>query len=76
MLCRDETCGFGVGVWRCVCVCVCVARAYWKHKQLILFPLFRESIEDVEQSRYRSEAQNSEREEGKPFFKNGEGKFS
>lgn len=55
----------------CVCVCVCV----WKNEQLILFPLIRKPIEDVEQSRYRSEAQNSG-EEGKPFFKNGEGKVS
>lgn len=55
-----------------LCVCVCV----WKNEQLILSPLFRKPIEDIEQSRYRSEAQNSEGEEGKPFFKNGEGKVS
>lgn len=53
-------------------MCVCV----WKNEQLILSPLFRKPIEDIEQSRYRSEAQNSEGEEGKPFFKNGEGKVS
>lgn len=52
-------------------LCVCV----WKNEQLILSPLFRKPIEDIEQSRYRSEAQNSG-EEGKPFFKNGEGKVS